>query len=151
MASIHREIEIETTAHQAWEALRDVGALHTRLVPGFVVETQLEPGARIVTFGSGRVVREWILGVDEDQRRVAWSVKDEPFFHHNASAQVFEAGADRCRFVWVADVLPDPLGGFVTGLIEQGLAVIKTTLEKTARQDGARAAGSAGSAAERAA
>lgn len=135
MASIHREIEISVPAPLAWAALRDVGALHTRLVPGFVVDTRLEPGARVVTFGSGRVVRELIVGVDEEQRRVAWSVKEEPFHHHNASAQVFDVAPDRCRFVWVADVLPDALGGFVTGLIEQGLGVIRATLEEAEVSD----------------
>lgn len=129
MASIYRETLIETSAARAWDALRDVGALHTRLVPGFVVDTRLEPGARLVTFGNGTTVREAILGVDDAQRRVAWSVQDAPFEHHNASARVLELGPDRCRFVWEADVLPDRLEGFVTGLIEQGLAVIKRTLE----------------------
>jgi len=43
------------------DALRDVGALHTRLAPGFVTHTRLEPGARIVTFGNGMVVREAII------------------------------------------------------------------------------------------
>ena len=102
------------------------------LVPGFVIDTKLEPGARLVTFGNGRVVREWIVDVDDTRRRVAWSVKDEPFQHHNASAQVFEIDRHRCRFVWIADVLPDELCGFVTGLIEQGLSVIRSTLEKNA-------------------
>lgn len=134
MASVHREIEISVPATQAWDALRDVGALHTRLVPGFVTDTKLEPGSRLVTFGNGRVVREWIVDVDDDRRRVAWSVKDEPFRHHNASAQVFDTAPGRCRFVWIADVLPDELGGFVTGLIEQGLGVIRSTLEKTASE-----------------
>lgn len=138
MASIQREIEISVPASQAWAALRDVGALHTRLVPGFVTDTRLEPGLRVVTFGNGRVVRERIVGIDEVLRRVAWSVPDEPFVHHNASAQVFELAPDRCRFVWTADVLPDALGGFVAGLIEQGLGVIRTTLEKPEGADGAR-------------
>ncbi len=132
MASVHREIEISVPATRAWDALRDVGALHTRLVPGFVIDTQLEPGARLVTFGNGRVVREWIVDVDDARRRVAWSVQDEPFQHHNASAQVFDVDGDRCRFVWIADVLPDELCGFVTGMIEQGLGVIRSTLEKCA-------------------
>ncbi len=133
MASVQREIEISVPAANAWDALRDVGALHTRLVPGFVTETQLEPGARLVTFGNGRVVREWIIDVDDSRRRVAWSVQDEPFKHHNASAQIFEIAPNRCRFVWIADVLPDELCGFVTGMIEQGLGVIQSTLEKDSR------------------
>ncbi len=133
MASVQREIEISVPAENAWDALRDIGALHSRLVPGFVTDTQLEPGARLVTFGNGRVVREWIIDVDDSRRRVAWSVQDEPFKHHNASAQIFEIAPDRCRFVWIADVLPDELCGFVTGMIEQGLGVIQSTLEKDSR------------------
>ncbi len=99
MASVHREIEISVPAAHAWDALRDVGALHTRLVPGFVIDTKLEPGARLVTFANGRVVREWIVDVDDTRRRVAWSVKDEPFQHHNASARVFfgSEGAGQTR------------------------------------------------------
>lgn len=133
MASIQREIEISVPASRAWDALRDVGMLHTRLVPGFVVDTRLEPGLRVVTFGTGLVVRERILGIDETLRRVAWSVPDDPFVHHNASAQVFELAPDRCRFVWTADLLPDDLGAFVAGLIEQGLGVIRSTLENAAQ------------------
>ena len=59
MASIRKEISTSATPEQVWDALRDVGALHTRLVPGFVTDTRMEPGARIVTFGNGKVVREF--------------------------------------------------------------------------------------------
>ena len=48
MATIIREVSIEAPAERVWDALADIGALHTRLVPGFVVDTKLEPGARIV-------------------------------------------------------------------------------------------------------
>ena len=61
MASIRKEIPLEVSAEHAWSALRDVGALHHRLVPGFVVDTKLEDGARVVTFGNGMVVRELIV------------------------------------------------------------------------------------------
>jgi uncharacterized protein YndB with AHSA1/START domain len=33
VASIHREILIDAPPEQVWDAARDVGALHTRLVP----------------------------------------------------------------------------------------------------------------------
>ena len=73
MASIRKEISTTADADDVWDALRDVGALHTRLVPGFVTDTKLEPGARIVTFGNGMVARELIVTVDESERRVVWS------------------------------------------------------------------------------
>jgi hypothetical protein len=63
MASIHREIRIAARPETAWDALRDVGALHHRLVPGFVTDTVIEEGARVVTFGNGMVARERIVDV----------------------------------------------------------------------------------------
>jgi hypothetical protein len=38
-----------------WDAVRDFGALHHRLVPGFVVEARLEGDDRVVTFFNGAV------------------------------------------------------------------------------------------------
>ena len=133
MASIRREAFIEARPETAWAALRDVGALHTRLVPGFVVDTRLEEGARVVTFGNGMVARELIVDVDDQQRRVAWSVVGGHMTHHNASAQVIPEGTG-CRFVWIADLLPHELAPLITTMIEQGMAVIKKTLEQTERE-----------------
>lgn len=129
MASIRKETFIDVPSRTAWDALRDVGALHTRLVPGFVTDTKLEPGARVVTFGNGQVLRELIVDVNEADRRLAWAVVDGPFRHYNASAQVFDEGHARCRFVWIADLLPNELAGTVASMMEQGLTVIKQTLE----------------------
>jgi carbon monoxide dehydrogenase subunit G len=130
MASIRKEISIDARAEDVWAALRDVGALHTRLVPGFVVDTRLEEGARVVTFGNGMVARELIVDVDDGTRRIVWSVVGGRFTHHNASAQVFADGPGRSRFVWIADLLPDDLAGDIGALMEQGSAVIKKTLER---------------------
>ncbi|HEY5831235.1 MAG TPA: SRPBCC family protein, partial [Hyphomicrobiaceae bacterium] len=40
MASIRKEIMIEARAGDVWDAIRDVGAIHQRLAPGFVVDTK---------------------------------------------------------------------------------------------------------------
>jgi len=129
MASIHREIQVEVPAERVWDAIRDVGAIHTRLAPGFVVDTRLEAGARMVTFGSGVVARELIIDVNDDARRLAWSVVGGKMTHHNASLQVFVDGEARSRVVWIADLLPNELAGYIAGMIEQGMAVMKKTLE----------------------
>jgi hypothetical protein len=44
MATLHNSVLIEASPDAIWDAARDVGALHSRLVPGFVVKTQLEGG-----------------------------------------------------------------------------------------------------------
>ena len=133
MASLRSEVHIDCRPETAWDALRDVGALHTRLVPGFVVDTKLEEGARVVTFGNGMVARELIVDIDDEARRVAWSVVGGKMTHHNASAQVFADGSKACRFVWIADLLPNQVAPAIAGMMERGIAVIKTTLEQAER------------------
>jgi polyketide cyclase/dehydrase/lipid transport protein len=131
MATIHKEIVIEASARHVWDAVRDVGAVHQRLAPGFVVDTRLEAGARVVTFGNGLVARELIVDVDDEARRLAWAVVgSRRLTHHNASMQVFDDSAERSRVVWIADLLPDEVAGDIRALIEQGMAVMKKTLER---------------------
>jgi len=130
MATIRKETLIDAPAKRVWDAVRDVGAVHERLAPGFVVDTRLEAGARVVTFGNGLVARELIVDVDDGARRLAWAVVDSPrLSHHNASMQVFDDGGGRSRVVWIADLLPDEVAPDIRGLIEQGMAVMKRTLE----------------------
>ena len=129
MASIRKEIPLESSAENVWAAVRDVGALHHRLVPGFVVDTRLEEGARIVTFGNGMVVRELIVDLDCESRRLAWSARGGRLTHHNASVQVFADGTRRCRLVWIADLLPNELAGEIRAMIDQAAAVMKKTLD----------------------
>jgi len=125
MASIWREVWIGAPSDAVWDAVRDVGALHTRLVPGFVVDTRLEQGARVVTFADGTAVRELILGIDEERKRVAWSAVGTEMTHHNGSFQVFDDGRGATRGVWIADLLPDEMAPVVAAMMEQGLAAMK--------------------------
>jgi hypothetical protein len=129
MASIYREIQVEIPVEAVWAAIRDVGAVHTRLAPGFVVDTRLEEGARVVTFASGVVARELIVDIGDEARRLVWSVVGGKMTHHNASLQVFANGEGRSRVVWIADLLPNELAGYIAGMIEQGMGVMKKTLE----------------------
>ena len=129
MASIRKEIVVAARADAVWAAVRDVGALHHRLVPGVVVDTRLEAGARIVTFGNGMVVRELIVDLDDDARRLVWSARGGRLTHHNASVQVFADGGARSRLVWIADLLPDAVAEDIRAMIEQAAAVMKRTLE----------------------
>src|SRR5256885_6118649 len=129
MATIRRVTVIDAPAKRVWDAVRDVGAVHERLAPGFVVDTRLEAGARVVTFGNGLVARELIVDVDDGARRLAWAVVGSPrLSHHNASMQVFDDGGGRSRVVWIADLLPDAGAPDTPGLLEQGPAVLERRL-----------------------
>jgi polyketide cyclase/dehydrase/lipid transport protein len=132
MASIRKEITTKANASMVWDALRDVGALHTRLVPGFVSETQLEPGATVVTFRNGMVVRERIVSVDEVEKRVVWSATGGPLEHHNGSAQVRRNADGSTRVIWIADVLPDTAAEAIAKMMDQGMAAMKGALDRLA-------------------
>ncbi len=128
MACIRKEIAIDASPEAVWAALADWEAPHERLVPGFVVETQMDGDDRIVTFFTGAVLRELLVDLDDEARRLVWSVVDGPYTHHNASAQVFPDGKG-ARFVWIADLLPNELAARTEELMQQGTNVVKQTLE----------------------
>jgi len=132
MASIHREIGLAARAEEVWDAVRDVGNIHQRVCPGFVADCRMDgPEARVVTFGNGMVVKELIIDVNDKARRVAWSAVGGRATHYNASMQIIP-DADGCRAVWIADLLPHDLAGPIAGMIEQGLAAMKITLDRKA-------------------
>jgi len=129
MASIHREVLIDALPEHIWDAIRDVGAIHTRLARQFVVDTRMDGDSRLVTFAEGTVVRERIVDIDDSARRIAYSVVEWRATHHSASIQVFAAGDRRSRLVWITDLLPNDLAEFVGGMMEQGCEAMKRTLE----------------------
>jgi uncharacterized protein YndB with AHSA1/START domain len=120
VASIRKELAINAPAEHVWAAIRDVGAVHTRLAQQFVVDTRLEGDSRVVTFANGEVVRERIVDMYDRARRLAYAVIEWRTTHHNASFQVVPDSDRRCRIVWITDLLPDTLAELVEGFMEWG-------------------------------
>ena len=132
MASIHREIRIDSLPQKVWDAVRDIGNIHKRLVPGFVTDCRMDgDAARIVTFGNGLVVKEIIVDLDDSSRRLCWLAKSDRLTHYNASMQIFPDGENGCRAVWIADLLPNDAAPAIGAMIDQGLSAMKRTLERT--------------------
>lgn len=131
MATIRKDMTLRANSAKVWDAIRDVGAIHTRLAPDFVTNVTLEEGARIVTFANGQVAKELLVTVDDAACRLVWSVVGTQMTHHNGSLQIFPEG-DRCHVVWIADILPDPLAGYIGGMMQQGMDAMKRKLEADA-------------------
>ncbi|MFD9684819.1 SRPBCC family protein [Kitasatospora sp. NPDC059088] len=134
MATVHREVLIEADPAGIWAAIRDWGEVHHRLAPAFVVDTRVEGDVRVVTFADGTVVHELIVSLDDDLRRIAYSVVGGSMdvAHHHASMQVFAEPGGRSRFVWVTDVQPHGLAEPIAAMVDQGIRVIRRTLEAAA-------------------
>ncbi|HUJ86664.1 MAG TPA: SRPBCC family protein [Burkholderiales bacterium] len=132
MASIRKELKLSIPPEAAWDALRDVGAVHRRVAPGFVTDCRMDAADRIVTFANGLSARELIVDVDDDARRLAYSARSERLTHHNASIQV-SADGDGCRIVWITDVLPHEAGARAGKMMDAGIAAMRKTLEPHSR------------------
>jgi hypothetical protein len=131
MATLQKVILTKAAPDAVWDAIRDVGALHTRLVRGFVTDTRLAPGARIVTFANGVTVREPIVTVDEAARRLVWSAEGGLTTHYNSAVQVF-AEPGMTRVVWTSDFLPDAAATALDAAMEAGARAMKATLDASA-------------------
>ena len=132
MATVRSEIKTRAAASEVWSAIRDVGALHTRLVPGFVTDTKLEPGARIVTFINGVTLREPIVSLDDQARRLVSTAEGGRARHYNAALEVSSLPGGSTSVVWTADFLPDDLHAYFSGAIEAGMAAMQVALDKLA-------------------
>jgi hypothetical protein len=130
MASIRKEIMIDVGVEPAWAALRRVGEPHTLFAP-VLAGAEIDGGIRTVRFANGMVVRERILDIDEENRRVAYAVVDpQGMTFHHASMQLEIAGPGRCAFVWITDFLPADAAAALQPLIDQGADALKRNLER---------------------
>lgn len=129
MASIHKEFVVHAPAQQVWDAVRDVGEVHRRLVPGVLTDAKLDGDARVVTFANGMVVRELIVDLDDAKRRLVYTAVGGRATHHNASIQVLAVEPQRCTVVWITDVLPESVAPGITSLVDLGAEDMKRTLE----------------------
>ena len=109
MTMIRRTFTVPATADDVWDVFRDLGAVHTRLAPGFVTDTVLiADNMRKVTFANGAIVTERIVSLDDDARRLAYTILERAAEHHHASFEVLPADGGS-TVVWTTDVLRGPV------------------------------------------
>jgi hypothetical protein len=130
MASIHKEIIIRAQPSKVWAAICDLPNVH-RLFAGVLTASRVEPGARLVTFANGAVVRELIINQDDDAMRFVYAaVEGGITTHHNASWQLFDDQDGGTRFVWISDFLPDESRDVFQSLVDAGCVAMKRSLEE---------------------
>jgi hypothetical protein len=132
MASIHKDIPVDAHPDQVWAAVRDFGAVHTRLAPGFVTDARLDGDARIVTFANGNVAREQLVDCDETRRRLVYAIANERVKHYSAAVQVIADGEARSRLVWIVDLLPHEMRPYIDGQMDQAAHAMQKRLARDA-------------------
>lgn len=129
MASIHKEFEVAATARDVWNAVRDFGAVHTQLAPGFVIDAVMDGDSRLVTFSNGTSARELLVDCDDARQRLVYAVISERIRQHSASVQILQNGDERSRFIWTVDVLPNDIAPYISGQMDLSIAAMKKKLE----------------------
>ena len=133
MATISKEFRIDASPADVWDALADFGALHQRLVPGFVTACEIDGETRTVTFSNGTVARELLVTSDADRRRLVYAITGERVKHYSAAAQVLDDGQGGTRFNWTVDLLPNELAPHISGQMDLGVAAMQQALARTAQ------------------
>ena len=125
---IRHDFVVRAAPDAVWDAVRDVGNVHTRLAAGFVADCALDGDVRTVTFGNGMTVTERIVSIDDDARRLAYSATGGRSDYHHASIEVHPT-ASGSHIVWTTDVLPDEVGPAIRSMVEAGSQAVVATLE----------------------
>ncbi|TKT70964.1 SRPBCC family protein [Afipia massiliensis] len=129
MASIQKEFDVGSPAQDVWDAVRDFGAVHTRLAPGFVTNAVMDGDSRLVTFSNGTSARELLVDCDDAKRRLVYAVISERIKQHSASVQILENDDGRSKFIWIVDVLPNEIAPYISGQMDLSVAAMKKKLE----------------------
>ena len=92
MATIYREVDLDTDAEEAWRQLADVGAVDKLI--DYLGPVTVDGDRRSCSLGDQGELNELIVTVDHDRRRLAYSIRESPlnFTHHSASWQVRREG-----------------------------------------------------------
>jgi hypothetical protein len=114
--------------------VRDFGAVHRRLAPGFALDAQIKDDARIVTFANGSVAREVLVDCDDTRQRLVYAVISERVKNYNASVQVAadsEAQGKACaRLIWIVDLLPNDIAPYIADQMDQAARAMQKALDR---------------------
>ncbi|MEU7145918.1 SRPBCC family protein [Nocardia sp. NPDC046473] len=130
MATVQMDIDIDADADVVWKVVGDFATAPERITPGWVSACVADADVRVVTLQNGIIVRERLVAIDEERRRIVYSIIGDTVqpAHSNASMQICATGPGRSRLVWIHDVLPDELAELLYTNMSDAVHVIRETL-----------------------
>lgn len=117
MATVHRRFTLNTSADSAWQKIRATQNVHKLF--DMLVDAEVDGDKRVCRTADGGELVERIITVDDDARRIVYTITDSPFDFefHSASWQVYEQDG-KTVFEWYTDVKPDPVAEMLIGVID---------------------------------
>jgi hypothetical protein len=129
VSSVTVDVLVEAGGAFTWDVVRDVYAVDTRLIPGFVVAVEKGPDSRIVTFADGMTVTERIVELDDDARRLQYQATEGgPLTHHLGTMIVREDDAG-VHLVWTTEFAPASVVDHATTTMRTTAELMKKTID----------------------
>jgi hypothetical protein len=121
-------IEIDAPAETAWGIVRRAEALPSWFAS--IASATVEADVRVVELVGGGIVREHLVNVDDELRRLQYRIVDGiAVSDHLATIDVIETNPHRCLVVYSTEVHPDRIGVQLGGAVRGALAALKTAAE----------------------
>jgi len=107
VTTIYLETSLNLSADDLWNKVADVGGISSLL--DVIMESSCDGDTRTCVTADGGTLKETILGVDHQNRRVAYTITESPFGleFHAASMQVIDQGHGKSALRWITDIKPD--------------------------------------------
>jgi hypothetical protein len=86
----------------------------------------------MVTFSNGMTIREPIVTIDDQRKRLVWSAEGGRATHYNSSARVEADVEGGSKVIWESDFLPDSIEPDINAAMTAGSTVMKRTLDHLA-------------------
>ena len=128
MASGKSEVSIEKNPDDIWKLIREFGAL-ADYMPG-VESCTLDGDVRTLQM-MGIEIKEQLRGIDDDTRRLTYSVVESPMTNmvsHEATIAI-DAEGSGAHVTWSVDVEPADLLPIFQGAYDNAVAGLKTKFE----------------------
>lgn len=118
MATINLQTTLKVSPNDLWARVKDVGAISDLL--DVITDSSLDGHVRSCTMANGAQLDETILSIDDEHRRVAYSITTSPFpiEVHASSMQVSDAGRGKSTFQWITDIKPDELADTLAPMLK---------------------------------
>lgn len=117
MATIHKQFKINSPIDKVWEKMSDVSNIHTFV--SMLANSELQGDTRVCTTQDGAQIKELIVSIDSNQKRLVYGITESPFDlqFHSSSWQAIPDG-DATIFEWYTDVKPDEMADAMGQMIE---------------------------------
>lgn len=128
MGTVCKRVVLDADVETVWDAVRDFARVE-RLVPGFVTTLAASPVQRVVQFRDGNTAIERLVSVDEDARRLVYSVVGGRTMHNNSALELQSTEGGQTILVWTVDALPDEIVPYLDANMDQAIVAMRTALE----------------------